>query len=171
MFNFEEDQYYQYDPCQIISNIRKKLKRGSYEHKGTPEMKELSNKLIFSRKEGEYSDLEQIEPEYTTMKITILIRVEDAGKIPRNEDIKEIDADDRKGNEFKVSSEPFLQIVEYPSSNIIVTKGKSVEEYKSIVDHYNYLNFQAKKDRENKEDKLRILQPPQLISALDKRNQ
>ena len=36
-FNFEEDQACQYDPCQIISNKRKKLKRGSYENIGHPE--------------------------------------------------------------------------------------------------------------------------------------
>ena len=52
-FNFEEGQANQYDPCQIILKRRKKLKRGSYEHKGTPEIKELANKLIFSSKEGE----------------------------------------------------------------------------------------------------------------------
>ena len=72
---------------------------------------------------------------------------------------------------YKVSSEPIFQIMEYASSNIIVTKGKSVEIEKSIVEHYNYLNFQDKKERENKEDSLRSLQLPQLTSALDKRNQ
>lgn len=58
-FNFEEDKSYQYDPCQIILNKRKKIKRGNYKHKGTLEMKELENKLIFSSKEGEDSYLEQ----------------------------------------------------------------------------------------------------------------
>ena len=61
--------------------------------------------------------------------------------------------------------------MEYPTSNTTVTKGKSVEAEKYIVEHYNYLNFQDRKERENKEDKLRRLQPTQLISALDKKNQ
>ena len=88
-FNFEEDQSYQYDPCKIISNIRKKLKRGNYDHKGTPEKKELANKLIFSSKEGQDSkDSKQIEHEDTPMNITTLIRVEDVGKRPHNEDIE-----------------------------------------------------------------------------------
>ena len=78
--------------------------------------------------------------------------------------------EDRKGKKSNLSTEPVLQIIEYPSSNITVTKGKFVEVEKFIVEHYNYLNFQARKERENKEDKLRRLQPLKLISALDKRN-
>ena len=35
------------------------------------------------------------------MKITTLIRVEDAGKGPRSEDSKEIDTKDRKGEKLK----------------------------------------------------------------------
>ena len=41
---------------------------------------------------------------------------------------------------------------------------------KSIVKHYNYLNVKARKEREIAEDRLRSIQPPQLISALDKKN-
>ena len=58
-FNFEEDQACQYDPCQIVSNKRKKLKRGSYEHTVTPEMKELANKLTYSSQEK--TDSENLE--------------------------------------------------------------------------------------------------------------
>lgn len=61
------------------------------------------------------------------MKYTTFIRVEEARKIPRNEDIEEINTEDRKGKKSKVSNEPILQIMEYPSSNIIFTKGKSIE--------------------------------------------
>ena len=63
-----------------------------------------------------------------------------------------------------------LQIVEHPTSNITIAKGRSVNTL-SIVYHYNYLNVQARKDMENKEDKLKSTQPPQLISALDKESQ
>ena len=69
-----------------------------------------------------------------------------------------------------MAKEPSLHIVEHPTSNIIVAKGKLVNT-QSIVEHYNYLNVQARKDRENKEDKLKSTQPPQLISALDKESQ
>lgn len=91
-FNFEEDEAFQYDPCQIISNKRKKLKRGSYEHKGTHEMKELANKIIFSSKEVEdLEDSEQTELEDTKIKITNLVIVEDLEKIPHDEDVVEVD--------------------------------------------------------------------------------
>ena len=61
-------------------------------------------------------------------------------------------------------------MVDHPTSKITVAKGKSVNT-QSIVEHCNYLNGQARKDMENKEDKYKSIQPPQLISALDKESQ
>lgn len=61
-YNFEEDQACQYDSCRIISNKRKKLKVGMFEHKGTPEMKELANKLTYSsQEETDSKDLEEMQ--------------------------------------------------------------------------------------------------------------
>jgi len=39
--------------------------------------------------------------------------------------------------------------VEYPAPSMIVDEGKIVDTEKYIVEHYNYLNVQARKEREN----------------------
>lgn len=72
-------------------------------------MKELANKIIFSSKEGEDSeDSKQTESKGTKMKITTLVRVEDLGKIPHDEDISEVDTKVRKGKKSKFSSKLVL---------------------------------------------------------------
>ena len=53
---------------------------------------------------------------------------------------------------------------------MIVDEGKTIDTEKYLVEHYNYLNVQAMREREIVGDKLRSTQPPQLISALDKKS-
>ena len=53
---------------------------------------------------------------------------------------------------------------------MIVAKGKTVDIEKYLVEHYNYLNVQAMKEREIVGEKLRSTQPPRLISASDKKS-
>lgn len=66
-FGFEEDVSCQYDPIKIIQEKRKKLKIGTYEHKGTPEMEKLANKFA-------YSDEEKDSEESKAMEITVLTK-------------------------------------------------------------------------------------------------
>ena len=61
--------------------------------------------------------------------------------------------------------------MQHPTSNIIVTSGKVVGIEKYIMEHYSYLNFQASKEGETKEEKLRSPNLPCLINALDRKNQ
>lgn len=54
----------------------------------------------------------------------------------------EVDIEENnKGKKLKVSSEFVLQIVQHPTSNIIVTSGKALGTEKHIMEHYRYLNF------------------------------
>lgn len=55
-FSFEKDVSCQYDPTGVIHEKRRKLKRGTYEHKGTSEMEKLANKFVYSDEE---KDLEE----------------------------------------------------------------------------------------------------------------
>ena len=52
-----------------------------------------------------------------------------------------------------------------------LTKGKEVDTEKTILEHYNSLKVQSSQERELTEKRLRSTQPPQLISALDKKIQ
>ena len=49
----------------------------------------------------------------------------------------------------------------------MVIKGKTTNT-QSIIEHYSDLNAQMRKDRQSKQDKLKNISSPQLISALDK---
>ena len=80
-----------------------------------------------------------------------------------------IDEENKKGKKLKVSSELVLHFVQHSTSNTIVTNGKHVGIEKSIMDNYNYLNFQAQKERETNEEKLRNSKLHSLISALDRK--
>ena len=51
-YEFEEDQSCQYDTHHIISDKKKELRRGGYEHKGITEMEKLENKLTHLSEEG-----------------------------------------------------------------------------------------------------------------------
>ena len=64
----------------------------------------------------------------------------------------------------------FLQIVEYPTPTMELSKGKVVDTKKTIVEHYNFLNVQARKERDITEDELRSTQLSELVSALDKKS-
>lgn len=71
----------------------------------------------------------------------------------------------------KIFKDSFLQVVDYPTPTMESKKGKEVDTEKSILEHYSSLKVQASKERELTEEKLRSTQPPQLISALDKKIQ
>ena len=48
--------------------------------------------------------------------------------------------------------------------------GEQVDREKTMIEHYGSLKLQASQKREITEEKLRSTQPPQLISALDKKS-
>ena len=50
-FSFERDVSCQYDPARVIHKNRRKLKRGTYEHKDTSEMEKLANNFVYSNEE------------------------------------------------------------------------------------------------------------------------
>ena len=50
------------------------------------------------------------------------------------------------------------------------SRGEEVDTEKSFLDHYGSLKLQASEERELTEENLRTTQPPQLISALDKKS-
>ena len=79
-FRFDEDDPCQYDLAKIIQEKRKKLKRGKYDHKGTPEMENLANKLTFSSEGEDLDDFEEIGS-------TTLTKVGEKGKRPLEQDI------------------------------------------------------------------------------------
>ena len=72
---------------------------------------------------------------------------------------------------LKLFKDPFLQIVDYPIPTMEITKGEEVDIEKTLIEHYGSLKLQASQEREINEEKLRSTQPPQLISALDKKSQ
>ena len=49
--------------------------------------------------------------------------------------------------------------------------GEQVDTKKTLLEHYGSLKLQESQEREITEEKLRSTQPPQLISALDKKSQ
>lgn len=74
-----------------------------------------------------------------------MIAVDDRGKRPVGKEIIESNASDRKAKNPKLVKDPFLKVVEYPTPNMIVAKGKTVYIEKYVVEHYNYLNVKARK--------------------------
>ena len=71
----------------------------------------------------------------------------------------------------KIVKDSFLQVVEYPTLNMESAKGKEVDSEKAILEHYSSLKVQTRQERELTDERLRITQPPQLISSLDKKIQ
>ena len=74
-FSFEGDFSCQYEPVRVIHEKRKKLKIGTYEHKGTSEMEKLANKFT-------YSDEEKDSKEAKAMEIIVLTKEETKGERP-----------------------------------------------------------------------------------------
>ena len=72
---------------------------------------------------------------------------------------------------LKLFKGPFLQIVDYPTPTKEIVIGEQVDTEKTMIEHYGSLKLQASQEREFTEEKLRSTQPPQLISALDKKIQ
>lgn len=72
---------------------------------------------------------------------------------------------------LKIFKDPFLQIVDYPTPTMETIVGKKVDTEKTLIEHYDSLKLEASQEREITEERLRSIQPPQLISALDKKSQ
>ena len=140
---------------------RKKFKRGVYEHKDTEEMGKLANKRIFSY-EGE-SDSEATE----IIESLDLVTVQEKGKRPLEQEEVLPTTKKKKIKKLKLSKETALQVLEHPSSNIMIIKGETTTT-QSILEHYSDLNAQMKTDKQRKQSKLKSPSTPQLISALDK---
>ena len=79
------------------------------------------------------------------MDTIAMITIDDKGN--RTMEMIESNASDRKAKNPKLVKETFLQVVEYPTPNMTVDEGKTIDTEKSIVEHYIYLNVQARKER------------------------
>ena len=137
-FGFQEEPSFQYDPYHIISNRRKKQKRSQYQHKGTKEMEKLENKLTLSSEDEESDNIEE-------MDTTAMVITDDKGKRPM--EILESSHVDKKAKKPRLIKDAFLQVVKYPTPNMTVDEGNIVDTEKYLVEHYNYLNVQAMKER------------------------
>ena len=163
-YGFLEEPSCQYDSHHLISKRRKKQKRGNYEHHGTQELELMANKLTFL-----YDQEKLNEPK--NMDITPLVLADDKGKRKIGQQILTINTSIPTSKKPKIVKDPFLQVVEYPTPTMELAKGKEIGTEKTILEHYSSLKAQASKERELTEERLRSTQPPQLISALDKRSQ
>jgi hypothetical protein len=123
-FGFQEEPSCQYDPYHIISDRRKKHKRNMYDHKGTYEMEKVANKLALSSEDEESDDVEE-------MDTTSMITVDDKGKRPM--EITESNVVDKKAKKTRLVKEPFLQVVEYPTPNMTVDEGKTIDTKKNYL--------------------------------------
>ena len=61
--------------------------------------------------------------------------------------------------------------MEYPTPTMELEKGKEIDTKKTILEHYSSLKVQSNRKRESTKERLRSTQPPQLISALEKKSQ
>ena len=72
---------------------------------------------------------------------------------------------------LKVFKDHFLQIVDYPTLIMETIIGEQVDTKKTLIEHYGSFKLQESQERDITEVKLGSIQPPQLISALDKLSQ
>ena len=124
-------------------------------------MSKLENKLIFLD-EGE-SDSEDTK----IIESLDLVIVQENGKRPLEQEEIMPTTEKNKIKNLKLSDDPSLQVLEHPSSNIMIIKGETTTT-QSILEHYSDLNAQMKNDKQGKKSKLKSPSTPLLISALDK---
>jgi len=163
-FGFAMDPSCQYDPYHLISNKKKKQKRGRYEHQGTQEMEQMANQLSFPL------GLLQIE-QAQDMEILTLVPLGDKGKRKVGEELTLVNPQVTTSKKPRVVKDPFVQVVEYPTPTMETKRGKVINIKKAILEHYNSLNMQAEKEIHATQEQLRATQPQQLITALDKKSQ
>ena len=164
-FGFALDHSCQYDTLHIFPKKKKRKKRGNYEHQGTPKMEKMANKLTLPsdpNRKSEMMDLvttsnPKIDPK-GKRKVVQDPMITTTSAIP-------------SAKKLKVFKDPFLQIVDYPTPTMQTIIGEKVDTEKTLIEHYGSLKLQASQERESIEEKLRSTQPPQLISALEKKIQ
>lgn len=163
-FGFNLDFSCQYDPLEIISKKRKRQKRGNYEHQETPKMEQMTNKLTLP------SDLDR-QSEMMDLTTTSNVQTYPKGKRKVGQDPMIATTTSPTTKKLKLFKDPFLQIVDYPTPTMETVIGEQVDIEKTLIEHYGSLKMQASQEREITEEKFRSTQPPQLISALDKKSQ
>ena len=113
-------------------------------------LKELENRLTYSSQKLIRKTWRRLQCKKSEIKITAIVKVTDSRKRPRDQDVIDLDKEDRKGKKIKMSNEPILKIMDYPTSNIMLTSEKYDKVEKYIIEHYKYLNYQAKKEMKTK---------------------
>ena len=102
---------------------------------------------------------------------TSTVQIDPKGKWKVGQDPMITSTTSPSAKKLKLFKDPFLQIVDYPTPIMETTIEEEVDTEKTLIEHYGSLKLQASQDREITEERLRSIQPPQLISALDKKRQ
>ena len=85
--------------------------------------------------------------------------------------LPEISSKGPSPKKLRVTENPLLQVVDYPTPTMENPTGKKINTERAIVQHYSSLKLQAGQERDVAEQEARDVQSPQLISALDRKSQ
>ena len=163
-FCFSQDFYCQYDPLHIISKKRKWKKRGNYEHQGTPEMEQMANKITLPSGPNRQNEM-------MNLATTSTVQTDTKGKRNIGQDLMITRTTSPLSKNLKLFKDPFFQIVDYPTTTMETTTGEEANTRKTLIENYGSLKLQASQERQLTKEIFRSIQPPQLISALDKKSQ
>lgn len=105
------------------------------------------------------------------MEILTTVPSGDKGKIKFGEELPLVNPQVTTSKKSRVVKDPFIQVVEYPTPTMEIEKGKVINTEKAILEHYSSLNMQEEKERDTTQEQLRVTQPQQLVTALDKKSQ
>ena len=72
---------------------------------------------------------------------------------------------------LRVTENPLLQVVDYPTPTMEIPTGKKINTERAIAQNYSSLKLQDNQERDVAEEEARDVQSPQLISALDRKSQ
>ena len=131
-------QYFscQYDPLHIIFMKIKRKKRGNYEHRGTPKIEQMANKLTLP------SDQEK-KNQLMNLATTSTIQTDPKGKRKVGQDPMIASTSSPLATNLKLFKDPFLQIVDYPTPTMETKIGEEVDIEKTLIEHYGSLKLQV----------------------------
>ena len=115
-------------------------------------------------------NLLQIEPTQN-MDINIGNTSRDKGKREIDEDLMMVDSQDTPTKKPKEMKDLLVKVVEYATHTITTKEGKVVDTEKTIRDHYNDLTTASEMKRNKIRKQLRVENPPQMLTTLDKESQ
>ena len=99
----------QYDPLHLISKKKKRKNRGNYEHQGTPEMEQMTNKLALPTDPDRQSEMMDLVT--TSYPLTKLKGKRKVSQVPLVTTTFAIPS----AKKLKLFKDPFLYFVDYPT--------------------------------------------------------